>query len=67
MNTLEGFVAAYLAENRVKRQELADKLDCSLVTLNRRVSGESEMTVSFARKLAEAMNVSADTVCRLAP
>lgn len=67
MNTLEGFVAAYLAENRVKRQELADKLDCTLVTLNRRVSGESEMTISFARKLAEAMGVSADTVCRLAP
>ena len=67
MNTLEGFVAAFLAENRMQKQELADLMGCSLVTLNRRIGGESEMTISFARKLADAMDVNSDTVCRLAP
>lgn len=67
MNTLEGFIAAWLAENKVKRQTLADSTGCSLVTFNRRVSGESDMTIGFARELAKAMNVSADEVCRLAP
>lgn len=67
MNTLEGFVAAWLAENKVKRQALADSTGCSLVTFNRRVSGESDMTIGFARELAKAMNVSVDEVCRMAP
>lgn len=66
MNTLEGFVAAWLAENKVKRQVLADSTGCSLVTFNRRVSGESDMTIGFARELAKAMNVSVDEVCRMA-
>lgn len=67
MTTLEGFIAAWLAENKVKRQTLADSTGCSLVTFNRRISGESDMTIGFARELAKAMNVSADEVCRLAP
>lgn len=67
MNTLEGFVAAWLAENKVKRQSLADLTGCSLVTFNRRISGESDMTIGFARELARAMGVPADDVCRMAP
>lgn len=67
MKTLEGYVAAWLAENKVKRQVLADSTGCSLVTFNRRVSGESDMTIGFARDLAKAMDVSVDEVCRMAP
>ena len=67
MDTLEGFIAAWLAENKAKRQTLADSTGCSLVTFNRRISGENDMTIGFARELAKAMSVPVDEVYRLAP
>lgn len=65
MKTLEGYVGAFLAENKVKRQELADKTGCSLVTFNRRIGGEVDMPISFAYRLADSIGISVDKVCEL--
>lgn len=67
MNTLEGMVGAYMAETRTKKQELADAMGCSLVTFNRKLSGESELTISEARLLAGALHKTLDEICAVAP
>ncbi len=67
METLEGRVGAYLAQNHVKKHELANALGMSLVTFNRRVRGESDLTVVEARKLAKAMDMPFDEICNLVP
>lgn len=67
MRTLEGFVAAWLAENKVKRQSLAEAAGVTPSTLNARINGKSELTISFARRLAEILGVTVDEICRLAP
>lgn len=67
MRTLEGFVAGWLAENKVKRQSLAETAGVSLATLNARINGKSELTISFARRLAGILGVTVEEICRLAP
>lgn len=66
-NTLEGLVAAYLAETKTRKLDLAAAFGCSDVTLNRKLRGESDLTVSEARKLAGLIGATLDEVCRLAP
>lgn len=67
MNTLEGMVGAYLAESHTRKQELADAMGCTLVTFNRKLSGESDLSIRDARKLASAMNRDVDEICAIAP
>lgn len=67
MRTLEGFIAGWLAENKVKRQDLAERSGVSLTTLNARVAGRTDITISFARRLAAILDVPVDEICRLAP
>ena len=67
MNSLQGLVAARIAELHLTKQSVADAMGCSLVTFNKKVNGESEITISEARKLAKKLGVSSDEVCRLAP
>lgn len=57
MDSLVGYVAAFLADSKTGKQALADKVGCTLVTFNRKLSGESDLTVSEARRLAQAMGV----------
>ena len=67
MNSLQGLVAARVAELNITKQSLADAIGVSLVTFNKKVCGESDITITEARKLAKAIEVSSDEVCRLAP
>ena len=67
MNSLQGLVAARVAELNITKQSLADAVGVSLVTCNKKVCGESDITITEARKLAKAIEVSSDEVCRLAP
>lgn len=67
MNSLQGLVAARIAEMNITKQSLADAVGVSLVTFNKKVCGESDITITEARKLAKAIEVSSDEVCRLAP
>ena len=67
MNSLQGLVAARIAELHITKQSVADAIGCSLVTFNKKVNGESDITITEARKLAEAIEVTSDEVCRLAP
>ncbi len=67
MNSLQGLVAARVAELNITKQSLADAVGVSLVTFNKKVCGESDITITEARKLAKAIEVSGDEVCRLAP
>ena len=67
MNSLQGLVAARVAELNITKQSLADAVGVSLVTFNKKVCGESDITITEARKLAKAIEVSSDEVCRLAP
>lgn len=67
MNSLQGLVAARVAELNITKQSLADAVGVSLVTFNKKICGESDITITEARKLAKAIEVSSDEVCRLAP
>lgn len=67
MNSLQGLVTARVAELNITKQSLADAVGVSLVTFNKKVCGESDITITEARKLAKAIEVSSDEVCRLAP
>ena len=67
MNSLQGLVAARVAELNITKQSLADAVGVSLVTFNKKVCGESDITITEARKLAKAIEVSSNEVCRLAP
>ncbi len=67
MNSLQGLVAARIAELHITKQSVADAIGCSLVTFNKKVNGESDITITEARKLANAIEVTSDEVCRLAP
>lgn len=67
MKSLQGLVAARVAELNITKQSLADAVGVSLVTFNKKVCGESDITITEARKLAKAIEVSSDEVCRLAP
>ena len=67
MNSLQGLVAARVAELNITKQSLADAVGVSLVTFNKKVCGEPDITITEARKLAKAIEVSSDEVCRLAP
>lgn len=67
MNSLQGLVAARVAELHITKQSVADAIGCSLVTFNKKVSGESDLTITEARKLAGVIEVSSDEICRLAP
>lgn len=67
MNSLQGLVAARVAELNITKQSLADAVGVSLVTFNKKVCGESDITITEARKLAKAIEVSSAEVCRLAP
>jgi plasmid maintenance system antidote protein VapI len=61
MNSLQGLVAARIAELHITKQSVADAIGCSLVTFNKKVNGESDMTITEARKLANAIEKSADS------
>lgn len=65
MKTLEGYIGVFLAENKIKRQELADKAGRSLVTFNRCIGGEVDMPISFAYRLAVSIGISVDKVYEL--
>ena len=67
MNSLVGLVAATLAENNISKQKLAEEVGCAPVTLKRKLTGESFLTITEARKLAKALNIDPEEVCRLAP
>ena len=67
MNSLQGLVAARVAELNITKQSLADAVGVSLVTFNKKVCGESDITITEARKLAKSIEVSSDEVCRLVP
>ena len=67
MDTLQGLVAGRIAELHISKQSVAEALGCSLVTFNKKMTGESELTISEARSLSRALGVSCDEVCRLAP
>ena len=67
MNSLQGLVAARIAELHLTKQSVADALGCSLVTFNKKVNGDSNITITEARELARTLEVSSDDVCRLAP
>ncbi|WP_072500542.1 hypothetical protein [Olsenella phocaeensis] len=55
MNSLEGLVGAWLAEHHATKKWLAGELGCTPETLNRKLCGTSELSVTEARRLAEAM------------
>lgn len=65
MESLEGFIGAYAAQNHVRKADLADAMGCTLITFNRKLSGESAMTVKEAQKLANATGASIDRICEL--
>jgi plasmid maintenance system antidote protein VapI len=65
MESLEGFVGAYAAQNHVRKADLAEAMGCSLITFNRKLSGESAMTVKEAQKLASVTGTSIDRICEL--
>lgn len=65
--TLEGLVAARLAETKTSKQQLADAIGVrSTVTLNAKLAGASELTLREGRALAEFCGVSVQDVCELA-
>jgi transcriptional regulator with XRE-family HTH domain len=65
METLEGRVGAYLAQNHVKKHELADEMGVSVVTLSRKTSGRTELLFSEARKLSEILGIDLDELYSL--
>ena len=67
MESLEGLVGSYLAVTRTRKQDLADAVGCSLVTFNKKLRGDSDLTITDARRLARAMGKSCDEICHLAP
>lgn len=44
------------------KQALANQTGCSLVTLNKKLSGESELTFGEAERLANALDISLATL-----
>lgn len=50
-----------IKESGIKMGVLAKKLEIESHTLNRRLKGESEFTVSEVRKLTEALHLDAET------
>lgn len=52
---LEQIVSAWMSDHT--KQALANKVGCSLVTLNKKLSGESELTFGEAERLASALGM----------
>lgn len=68
MDSLEGRVGAYLATTKVTKQELALTVGVkSVVTLNRKVSGESELSFYEAVRLAKVLGMGLDEMLELIP
>ena len=67
MKTLEGIVGAYLAESHTTKKALAANLGITPESLNNKLQGRSSLTISEARKLAEAINKPIDEICAIAP
>lgn len=44
------------------KQGLADQVGCSLVTLNKKLNGSSELTFGEAERLAAALDISLETL-----
>jgi ribosome-binding protein aMBF1 (putative translation factor) len=65
METLQGRVGAYLAQNRVKKGDLAKQLNMTTLTLNRKTSGENELLFSEAKKLSEILGIGLDDLYKL--
>lgn len=47
---------------RHSKKGLAMQVGCSLVTLNKKLSGESELTFGEAERLAEALGISLESL-----
>lgn len=66
IETLEGLVAARLAETRTSKQQLADVIGIrSTNTLNAKLSGASELTLREGQALADFCGIDVQTVCEL--
>lgn len=65
--SLESYVGSFIATTKTRKQQMADWLGVSLVTFNRKLSGESPLTIGEARILAKKMNLPLDVICRVAP
>ena len=71
IESLEGYVGAWLAETHGTKKSLAQSLGYTTTTLNKKLSGKSKLTVIDARKLANKMGDSDGKlfceICRIAP
>ncbi|MBQ6102161.1 MAG: helix-turn-helix transcriptional regulator [Atopobiaceae bacterium] len=66
ITTLEGLVAARLAETKTSKQQLADAIGVkSTATLNAKIAGTSELTLREGQALAEFCDVDVQDVCEL--
>lgn len=50
----------WLAENHIKQTEIADLLDISLQSVNMKVNGKSDFSMSQARTICKHYGISAD-------
>lgn len=67
IKTLEGLVAACLAETKTSKAELAEALGiATTATLNAKLSGASELTLREGIALAEFCDVEVQDICELA-
>ena len=67
VSTLEGLVAARLAETKTSKQQLANMLGINMTaTLNAKITGASELSLREGQALAEFCGVSVQTICELA-
>lgn len=57
-------VGAYLMGNRASKSSIADRLGVSLNTLNAKLRGESDFTLSQAFELADMLGCSVDDLRR---
>ena len=66
-NTLTGLVAGSLAENRTTKATLASRLGIkSVQTLNTKLDGTSELSLSEAKMIADFCGVTLEYVAELA-
>lgn len=65
IESLEALVGAKLAIMHKTKQSLADAMGVSLNTLNRKISGESEMSTTEALALSRFLDVTVEDVCSL--
>lgn len=62
---IRGKILEIIEEKKITQKELADKLDISVSSLRRYLSGERDMPLSVAKDLAENLNISIDSLIGL--